>query len=374
MRLIPLIALIALATACPVAPVPGGSGDRGPTADAGNAPNDGGVAGDDAGTAPTTDAGSSEDAGEQPSHELIGTWRADPGEEEVLGLAFREDGRIDRTQVTSRDAARFLANLAVQTNRYGETVQPSTCANARSGLRHFMIREEDGQTGRLPDNWDGDLAPLTQGIMRVAAQRKKESINPQDWTLGQEHLPFEMYRTISLRFLYRPSHVGPGKDGTDFWGHCYHTLMWNLMCRSNSAETLMLNRINWAGDCLSVDLGSLKNAQSNAVLKDPLHVYANPKQPEICPVLGLGLHLLMRPPPGSGSEEGRLFPNQKQGLRFGDRLRKVLNGDEGKALMTEHGRTEGRITSHSYRKGSSSYVTTGSTNGPSIYSVYVLCF
>jgi hypothetical protein len=154
MRLIPLIALIAIATACPVAPVPGGSGDRGSAADGGNAPNDGGganndagVAGDDAGTAPTTDAGSSEDAGEQPSHDLIGTWLADPGEEEVFGLAFREDGRMVILEGLNPCLPRATANY---------TIEGST-----------LVLEIDGVT-RVPFSWDGQalLLDTDDGEMR----------------------------------------------------------------------------------------------------------------------------------------------------------------------------------------------------------------
>ncbi len=149
MRLIPLIALIALATACPVAPVPGGSGDRGPAADAGHAPNDGGVAGDDAGTAPTTDAGSSEDAGEQPSHELIGTWRADPGEEEVLGLAFREDGRMVILEGLNPCLPRGTATYTIE------------------GSILVLVGIDDGST-RVPFSWDGQalLLDTDDGEMR----------------------------------------------------------------------------------------------------------------------------------------------------------------------------------------------------------------
>ena len=154
MRLIPLVALIAMAAACPVAPIQPGSSDRGLVADGGNAPNDGGITHDggdppasDASTPPTPDAGPSEDAGEQPSHDLIGTWLADNEEEDILGIAFREDNRMV-----------ILDNLNPCTPRHSATytIEGTT-----------LIINIDGET-RVPFSWDEQdlLLDTEDGEMR----------------------------------------------------------------------------------------------------------------------------------------------------------------------------------------------------------------
>ena len=61
------------------------------------------------------------------------------------------------------------------------------------------------------------------------------------------------------------------------------------MCRTSNTKFLSLGRLQWRNDSLAVFFAKTKSDQGGERLKDPLHLYANPAMPEICPVLALGL-------------------------------------------------------------------------------------
>lgn len=70
--------------------------------------------------------------------------------------------------------------------------------------------------------------------------------------------------------------------------HPYLILSWNLMARSKTIANLLWNNIAWSEDCLTVlyEKGKTNQDGENKV---PRHVFANPGNPAICPVLALGL-------------------------------------------------------------------------------------
>ena len=66
---------------------------------------------------------------------------------------------------------------------------------------------------------------------------------------------------------------------------------WNLMCRSISTANLMYTHMSWIGDALVVNLPKTKGDQDGSK-SYPKHVYANPHDPSICPILHLALKVV----------------------------------------------------------------------------------
>jgi hypothetical protein len=89
--------------------------------------------------------------------------------------------------------------------------------------------------------------------------------------------------------------------------HAFLLLCWNLMARAVSVASIRYDHVSWEGkfyivfysgylvctvviivfigDALIVQYGRMKNDQDGSACM-PRHVYANPMDPEICPILG----------------------------------------------------------------------------------------
>lgn len=111
----------------------------------------------------------------------------------------------------------------------------------------------------------------------------------------------------------------------------------------------------------------MKNDQSGERPSDPRHIYANPLQPEVCPILALGIYLMCFP---CDTSSNQLFPGSNQDDRFGNTIRRVLSTTEGAAELTRRGLKPDSIGTHSIRKGSATYVSSGTTACPSAASVH----
>jgi hypothetical protein len=89
------------------------------------------------------------------------------------------------------------------------------------------------------------------------------------------------------------------------------------MCRAGSAVAICFLHMEWKEDALRIYFAHQKNDQMGKRPRDPRHIYANPKCPEICPILSLGIYLVCLPPLVA---QKKLFPGSSQY----DRYRKFL--------------------------------------------------
>src|SRR6056300_898672 len=105
--------------------------------------------------------------------------------------------------------------------------------------------------------------------------------------------------------------------------------------------------IEWRQDCLLFFFGKSKRNQTSEDSESPFHVYSNPLQPEICPVLALATYLLAYPDVlKSGAP---LFPGSSQYSCFMKIFHKTV--DAHAADFKKLGITKGDLGSHSCRKG-----------------------
>jgi len=152
------------------------------------------------------------------------------------------------------------------------------------------------------------------------------------------------------------------KDSLFAWS--FLTLTWNLICRSKNTVMIHRNHISWENDSMTIQFAHMKTDMMGFEEAVKRHIFANPQEPTICPVLALSVYLATTPP---DSSSGRLFAGKSQYQRF----RKYL-----KDLVSEHadeirgmGIDPNLIGVHSIRKGAATYVCSGSTGGPSIAAV-----
>jgi hypothetical protein len=205
----------------------------------------------------------------------------------------------------------------------------------------------------VPRVYDEDMARITKGYGKEHVDDRPKNC------IGKDALPFDALCTLSRHMI-----VLGTKDMT--FARAYALLQWSLMCRSSNTEGLLLKHLEWRGDSMLVYFRKMKNDQDGSRSRDPRSVYGNPLKPEVCCFLALGMYLLCCPPSRNQVE---LFPGKSQSTRFNMCLGRLLQEKETAGEVSASGYAERDFGSHSLRKGASTFVTSGITDGPSQMAV-----
>ena len=186
---------------------------------------------------------------------------------------------------------------------------------------------------------------------------------------GKYHLSFQGYRVLA-------EHLFTSEDFNQMlFGWPYLVLQWNLIARTNTVASMMMEHISWEGDALLISTPKHKGDQEGANCFSR-HVYANPVTPGICPVLALAILTFVRAirhdPDNiedSAAANFRVFDGTDSTARYSDVLGRAI------AAVPSHqthllGGDKKQLGTHSVRKGSASYCT-GMINGPSPVQVFL---
>jgi hypothetical protein len=138
-------------------------------------------------------------------------------------------------------------------------------------------------------------------------------------------------------------------DGLTF-GWSYLTLQWNLMARASNVAHICLANINWVGDCMTVTIQKQKGDPIGMRVY-PKHVYCNPFNPSVCPLLALAVYLLCLPP-GIHNPNHMLFPGNDSKSRYGKLLRRTAGRCLNCILLEA---LDSIFGTHSARKGPCTY-------------------
>lgn len=264
------------------------------------------------------------------------------------------DGRVDTQQLVDDLTIfkGFILKLFHKKDAEGNDagLRFSSLSAYRSAFNH-LVNEAGLATS---DAFKKSVKDFFAGLKRQDAEKRQE--NGDAPTVGKMALPFGLYRSLAKALLMdgRPQML---------FAHCYLVLTWNLMCRSNNTAKIGVRRIQWREDSLVIYFAQTKSDQAGDRVKDPLHLYANPGMPEICPVLALAMYLSYF---GSGCSS-LLFPGSSQAHRFCGLLEAALVANDD--LLEAFGLDSSDLGSHSIRKGVVTYTLGGSTAAPGIFSV-----
>ena len=124
----------------------------------------------------------------------------------------------------------------------------------------------------------------TKGYKRKVAEARENGEMPL--MEGKLPLTFQGYRLLCERSLDDADDVS-----VVLYGHLYTILCWNLIARSTSVAHLRYDHITWKDDAMYIHLPRHKGDQEGSQ-SYPKAIYANPKNPEMCPVLALAIHFL----------------------------------------------------------------------------------
>ncbi len=201
------------------------------------------------------------------------------------------------------------------------------------------------------DKPSADFDRMASTVIRGLKVRRAEQAAHGDISVkrGKDPLSFESYCIISEFLIKKPDENGA-------FCHAVLTTMWNLMSRVGNAVKICKNHLEWVEDALCIFFAHEKTDQTQSKPGDPRHIYANPFQPAICPILSLGIYFIICDITRSGSPF--IFPGSDQYSRFHKSLKERFADTE---LL---GHCDGTFGTHSIRKGSATYASSGSTACP----------
>lgn len=171
----------------------------------------------------------------------------------------------------------------------------------------------------------------------------------------------------SYRLLCKTMFESDSKE--DIFSHLFLVLDWCLMKRAENCANAKINHIRFEDDCLVFEFAKSKGHQKGEEHVGPWHVYANPFEPWLCPVLALARYLLCFPEVLRG--EVSLFPGKDTSIyqRYAERFGKVVSGCSTDLL--KNGYVPGDLGTHSARKGVGTMVAAGCTVSPPIVSLCI---
>ena len=129
------------------------------------------------------------------------------------------------------------------------------------------------------------------------------------------------------------------------------------MARSDNCLQMHINHVQWGNDCLLFFFGKYKTNQTGERSGQPWHVYSNPMNPYLFPVISLGKYLFSQP--GIFKGRDKFFPGSNQYERFIKVFNKVIHDNMG--IFQALGVEEHSLGSHSFRKGAITLLSSGCT-------------
>ena len=207
-------------------------------------------------------------------------------------LRSRVDGTVELA-LDSFDVRIFLQFL--------ESLRGNITFSTLSGYRSALNSAYRDQNLQFPADVALELNSYFTGAMRQQASEKESGL--RKISEGKEAIPFGLLRTISSTMIR-------SSKSEDVFARVYMLFCWNLMCRTNNVENLCMSHFAVIGDALGVYLARQKNDQNGSRCRDPRHVYANPLDPVVCPLVALGMFFLTR-----GDQGNRLFVGGSQSGR-----------------------------------------------------------
>jgi hypothetical protein len=247
------------------------------------------------------------------------------------------DNKIQVQKLSLHIIQKFIVFIGKQKSRLG----PGTYCNYRSAIMH-LFRE---QNILPPQEFNSQLRTFFGGLKRIIVDEKQKG--ERRVSEGKDPISFQLYNTICKHFI----------TNGDTFSLLYTILSWNLACRTNNTEGIQLGHISRGLDNIEVVMPKTKTNQEGDMPTDGKSIYANPKMPWICPIFALGIYFLCNP---NFDINGGLFPGGNQSSRYSKHLNACLK--KCKISSSIYG-------THSLRKGAATFLTSGTTSGPSIVSV-----
>ena len=264
-------------------------------------------------------------------------------------------------QFTAAHFLQWIESLKVE----NQEIHFSTASNHRSALN--CLYRDFGQT--IPAEMKNEIGEAFKNL-RKNNNNIAPAVPREVRSSTKVPLPFSLYTLISEKMLIC-------KNREFVFARTFFITSWNLMSRAVNIEYIKYSDMSWHDDALCIQFTHFRSEQVDERLRNPRRIYCNPKSPEICPILALGIYLLSFTP-----DPEKLFPGRSQHHRYLNILQSVLTLKEedaqgGRAAweypsvkreihrgLTALGLHPKDIGTHSVRLGAATYCSSSSTFGP----------
>ncbi|KAL7572070.1 hypothetical protein ACA910_001717 [Epithemia clementina (nom. ined.)] len=277
--------------------------------------------------------------------------------------------------VSAESFMQFISLL--RSRRNGMYLSKSAYGNKRAALNHFCrLHNRLG----YPEHFKLELANLYRGFFRNLVQRGMQGgrrgggqRQPNNGPIaqpepnnngvapnvaprrpgsgsmdGKEPMSVELYRGLCKWFFDWGT-----MDGV--FAHAFLVLSWNLMCRAKNTASIKMSDVRWINfDCFEIFFGHSKTDQLGDNAKYPRHLFANPNDPLVCPVVALSLYFSCCFNTNQTSESS-LFPGNLQHDHFKELLTRILAEHRDEVIIL--GYQDGDLGTHSIRKGATTFIS-----------------
>lgn len=266
----------------------------------------------------------------------------------IKKLLMNGDNDCPPLDFGSYSAQHFMKYLLSLQTKDGERLGLSSYNSRRSALFHLFRKYGAKQESKFGE----ELAILFRGLKRKIAVEKQDGDGRIQ--TGKSPMPFAVYERLNYYLLLE-------KTTEAVFCRAFLCLTWNLMCRSRNTCTIHLHHIEWQDDCMQIYFAHMKNDQTAERHRDPRHIYANPINPLVCPMLALATYLSVFSI--SGGRDSSLFPGDNQYKRFTKYMDSLMENYK-EDICRDFGIDVKFIGSHSIRKGAATFVSSGATCSP----------
>ena len=220
------------------------------------------------------------------------------------------------------------------------------------------------QSKRLEPDLDKELKNILDGYEKIINKLKQRGL--MKLHEGKREISNAGYQLLAQKFVGKVPARNGGTWSSVTFAWTFFVLLWNLMSRSDSVDKLTLNVISWEGDALIIEEQGHKGDEKgeNNIRK---HIYANPYEPWICPILSTAVLVFCAGVRTAGRE--KLFNGTDSKKRFGDILRELVRS-LSEAEIQVLACLADEVGCHSTRKGSCTYCL-GQVAGPTPVSVFL---
>jgi integrase len=286
--------------------------------------------------------------------------------------SLRADGQV-RLPIRKEPLINFFGKLFSTAHELGKLRSPEDIPaghkaplsiSSVNGYRSAIVDLYTQNGATLPASLNQELGEILSGYEKHINELKKRGLMKLEE--GKKALPMTGYRILCNAFMKdKPEGRDGGRFSTGMFMWLFMTLLWNLISRSDSVNSLMLEHFDWKDDCLLVQEQGHK-ADKKGKTKYWKHIYANPLEPDLCPVLALAVYLFCSAYRPSAAKH-RIFDGKNDNTRFGKNLHSFIAKLSAEDRNILNGLID-NIGSHSGRKGAGSYVL-GQVAGPNPVTV-----
>ena len=176
---------------------------------------------------------------------------------------------------------KFMAKVStIEDNRTKEEKQASVSVISSYRSAIGMLYEECQL--KFDDATQLAFNQFASGYKRLVAEKKL--VGEMIMQEGKSPITFQGYNFVAKQAILSNS-----DHSLATFAHLFLILCWTLMARSVSVGTIMLDHLSWENDALLVTTPKHKGDQEGNHCY-PKHVFANPDNPFICPILSMGIH------------------------------------------------------------------------------------